>query len=259
MKQEHDEQSKLIINYKNSELTTYKNIIIQYKQYFQNHNINPKINIPIDKNQNKNNDLDLQKLMMELANKEKTIKSLNVKLDKFVSDYKNIIDEKQLSQQKYNQLLFYNQKILSEKNDLMKKNQNLKMSISDLNQKLEMAVTKYKNKKYIYESNTIKMQAKLSEYRQNVITLKLKIKELLGYNLKAGYMNQNSNNNLINKPNMNSLMNVKQISLTPTQKKKISGIGMGNMKLNKMAEKGTKLEDNKYLKNNNQKKSDNNF
>ena len=259
MEQEHNEQSKLIINYKNSELSTYKNIIIHYKQYFQNHNIDPKLNISKEENNKKNNNLDYEKLTLEIANKDKIIKSLNTKLDKFVSDYKNIIDEKQLSQQKYNQLLLYNQKILSEKNDLIKKNENLKMEISDLNQKFEMLKTKYNNKKYIYENNTIKMQAKLSEYRQNVITLKLKINEMLGYNPKALLMNQKNNNNLINNPKTNSFVNVKQIPLTPTQKKKIPGIGTGNMKLNKMSEKGSKFGGNQYFKNNIKKNEDNNF
>ena len=222
---------------------------MQYKQYFKNHNINPKLNIQKERINNKNDNLDYEKMMFDLANKDKIIKSLNIKLEKYMSEYKNIIDEKQLTQQKYNQLLLHNQKILSEKNDLLQKIQNLKMEISDLNQKFEMSKTKYKNKKYIYESNTIKMQAKLAEYRQSVITLKLKINQLLGYNPQPHNINHKSNNNIINQQKINNFMDGKQIPLTPTQKKKIPGPGTGNMKFNKMTDKGSKTGSNKYFKN----------
>jgi hypothetical protein len=249
MEQDHNAQLKLITDYKNSELTTFQNVILQYKQYFKNHNINPKLNIQKERINNKNDNLDYEKMMFDLANKDKIIKSLNIKLEKYMSEYKNIIDEKQLTQQKYNQLLLHNQKILSEKNDLIQKIQNLKMEMSDLNQKFEMSKTKYKNKKYIYESNTIKMQAKLAEYRQSVITLKLKINQLLGYNPQPHNINHKSNNNIINQQKINNFMDGKQIPLTPTQKKKIPGPGTGNMKFNKMTDKGSKTGGNKYFKN----------
>ena len=259
MEKEHNEQLKLITNYKNSELTTFQNVILQYKQYFKNHNINPKLNMPKERMNDKNDNLNYEKIMVEIVNKDKIIKSLNIKLEKYMSEYKNIIDEKQLAQQKYNQLLLHNQKILSEKNDLIQKIQDLKMEMSELNQKFEMSKTKYKNKKYIYESNTIKMQAKLAEYRQNVITLKLKINELLGYNPKSRLINQNSNNNIINKQKMNNFMEGKQVPLTPTQKKKIPAVEPGNMRLNKMTDKSLKAGGNKYFKNNMQKNPKNNF
>ena len=246
--QEHNKQLKLITNYKNSELTSFQNVLMQYKQYFKNHNINPKLNKP-NVNSNNNNNLDYG-IMVEMSNKDKIIKSLNAKVEKYISEYKNVIDEKQIAQQKCNQILLYNQKILSEKNDLIKNNQNLKMEIADLNQKIEMNKTKYKNHKYIYENNMIKMQAKLAEYKQKVITLKLKINEMLGYNPKHQMKNQNSNINLVNKKNLNNFEDIKKLTLTPTQKKIIPGNNSRGINLNKKSENNSKIIGNKYFPNN---------
>ena len=242
--QEHNKQLKLITNYKNSELTSFQKVLFQYKQYFKNHNINPKLN----QTNSKNNNLS-QEIMIEMSKKDKTIKALNAKLEKYISEYKNIIDEKQISQQKCNQVILYNQKLLNEKNDLIKINQNLKMEIANLNQKIEMNKTKYKNHKYINENNMIKMQAKLAEYKQKVITLKLKINEMLGLKPKYQMKNQNSNINLINKQNLNNLEDIKKLTLTPTQKKIIPAINAGNIDLNKKSQKGSKIG-NKYFTNN---------
>ena len=123
------------------------------------------------------------------------------------------------------------------------------MEIADLNQKIEMNKTKYKNHKYIYENNMIKMQAKLAEYKQKVITLKLKINEMLGLKPKYQMKNQNSNINLINKQNLNNLEDIKKLTLTPTQKKIIPANNAINMDLNKKSQKGSKIG-NKYFTNN---------
>ena len=61
MEKEHNEQLKLITNYKNSELTTFQNVILQYKQYFKNHNINPKLNMPKERMNDKNDNLNYEK------------------------------------------------------------------------------------------------------------------------------------------------------------------------------------------------------
>ena len=83
MEKEHNEQLKLITNYKNSELTTFQNVILQYKQYFKNRNINPKLNMPKERMNDKNDNLNYEKIMVEIVNKDKIIKSLNIKLEKY--------------------------------------------------------------------------------------------------------------------------------------------------------------------------------
>ena len=256
MEEEHNKQIKLITDYKNSELTSFQKVISQYKEYFKNHNINPNVNIPPknEKNSinanNNNSTIDYEKIMLEMTNKDKLIKSLSTKMDKYISEYKEIIEEKQLSQQKYNHLQFENQKLLNEKNDLVKKNQNLLMEINSLNQKIELTKTKYKNNKYIYDKNMLQMNEKLGQYKQRVITLKLKIKEMLSENQQGRSIKQNSNIN-VNKSKFNNFLDIKQIPLTPTQKKKFPGMSQGKVGTNKMPMKESNFNTNKYYMNKN--------
>ena len=260
---EYIKQKNLITNYKNSELSTFHKVIMQYKEYFKNHNINPDINIANandrtsnNKNKSNENNFDYGKIMIEMTNKDKIIKSLSVKLDKYMSEYKSILEEKQISQQKFNQLVLYNKKTIDEKKDLIKKIQNLKMEMSNIKQKLEMNITQSKNSKYIYENNAMKMQEKLAEYKQKVITLKLKINEMLGYNPKAKLSNQNSKINLNNKQKFNNYVDINQMSMTPSQKKKILGTNTGNLRLNKAYQTGAQFDDNIFY---NKKNNNNDF
>ena len=103
MEEEHNKQIKLITDYKNSELTSFQKVISQYKEYFKNHNINPNVNIPLknEKNSinanNNNSTIDYEKIMLEMTNKDKLIKSLSTKMDKYISEYKEIIEEKKIN------------------------------------------------------------------------------------------------------------------------------------------------------------------
>ena len=152
MEQEHNNRIKLITNYKNSELNAFHKVINGYKEYFRNHNLNPNISTNQNENSNNNridnnnNNLDYGKIIMEMSNRDKIIKSLNTKLDKYMTEYKEIIDENKISHHKINQLQFQVEKLVNEKKNLMEQNQNLKMEISKLNQHIEMEKTKYKKK-----------------------------------------------------------------------------------------------------------------
>jgi hypothetical protein len=258
MEQEHNNRIKLITNYKNSELNAFHKVINGYKEYFRNHNLNPNISTNQNENSNNNridnnnNNLDYGKIIMEMSNRDKIIKSLNTKLDKYMTEYKEIIDENKISHHKINQLQFQVEKLVNEKKNLMEQNQNLKMEISKLNQHIEMEKTKYKNKKYINNKNILDMQNKLNEYKQKVITLKIKIKELLNYKQQQQNINIRSNDNMGNQgnmPNFNNFMDIKNINLTPTQKKKVSALNKGNNQINKMSEKGSKYGNNKFMGN----------
>ena len=185
---------------------------------------------------------------------------MNLKFDKYMTEYKSLIEEKQLVQQKYNQMQLINQKLSNEKNDLIEKNQNLKNEISNLYQKIKMNKIKYQNNEYILNKNITQMTGKLAEYKQKVITLKLKIKEMYGNNnQQVRLINQNNNNNLVNKQNFNNFIDIQQIPLTPDQKKKFSGMSHGNMRINKMPEKGGKLGPNPFYYNQMKKNLNNNF
>ena len=174
---------KLFVQYKNSEINTYHKTISQYKDYFKNHKINPGFNkqnnagVNDNSNNNKNNNnVDYGTIMVEMSSKDNLIKSLNSKLDKYMNEYKDIIGEKQMIQQK----------------------------------------------------------------------LKLRIKEILGNNRESNLLKQQKNNNYIKNQNFNNFLDIKQIPLTPTQKKKFSGMSHGNMKLKTMQEKGPNFGTNDF-------------
>ena len=253
MGKEHKNQMKLFVQYKNSEINTYHKTISQYKDYFKNHKINPGFNkqnnagVNDNSNNNKNNNnVDYGTIMVEMSSKDNLIKSLNSKLDKYMNEYKDIIGEKQMIQQKYNEMQFANQKLLNENNDLKEKNENLKAELSNLNQKAKMNKLKYKNNETIFNQNISQMKDKLAEYKQKVITLKLRIKEILGNNRESNLLKQQKNNNYIKNQNFNNFLDIKQIPLTPTQKKKFSGMSHGNMKLKTMQEKGPNFGTNDF-------------
>ena len=256
IEKEYKNQIKIFVQYKNSEIKTYHNTISQYKDYFKNHKINPNVNKQINKEgnnivnkDNNNNNLDYGTIMVEMSNKDNLIKSLNSKLDKYMNEYKDIIGEKQLVQQKCNEMQFANQKLMNENNDLKEKNENLKTELSNLNQKVKMNKIKYKNNEYIFNQNMTQMKDKLAEYKQKVIMLKMKIKELIGDNQQSKLLKQQSNNNYAKNPNFNNFLDIKQIPLTPTQKKKFSGMSHGNIKINKRQEDSSNFGTNEFYYN----------
>jgi len=256
IEKEYKNQIKIFVQYKNSEIKTYHNTISQYKDYFKSHKINPNVNKQINKEgnnivnkDNNNNNLDYGTIMVEMSNKDNLIKSLNSKLDKYMNEYKDIIGEKQLVQQKCNEMQFANQKLMNENNDLKEKNENLKTELSNLNQKVKMNKIKYKNNEYIYNQNMTQMKDKLAEYKQKVIMLKMKIKELIGDNQPSKLLKQQSNNNYAKNPNFNNFLDIKQIPLTPTQKKKFSGMSHGNIKINKRQEDSSNFGTNEFYYN----------
>ena len=261
LEKEYKNQMKIFVQYKNSEIKTYHNTISQYKDYFKNHKINPNVNKPINNvsnNNPNNNNLDYGTIMVEMSNKDNLIKSLNSKLDKYMNEYKDIIGEKQLVQQKCNEMQFNNQKLINENNDLKEKNENLKTEISNLNQKMKMNKIKYKNNEYIFNQNMTQMKDKLTDYKQRIIMLKTKIKELIGDNQPSKLLKQKSNNNYTKNPNINNFLDIKQIPLTPTQKKKFSGMSHGNIKINKMQDKSSNFGTNEFYYNK-MKNINNNF
>ena len=138
---------------------------------------------------------------------------------------------------------------MNENNDLKEKNENLKTELSNLNQKVKMNKIKYKNNEYIFNQNMTQMKDKLAEYKQKVIMLKMKIKELIGDNQPSKLLKQQSNNNYAKNPNFNNFLDIKQIPLTPTQKKKFSGMSHGNIKINKRQEDSSNFGTNEFYYN----------
>jgi hypothetical protein len=210
-----------MINYKNSEIKSYHKLIEEYKEYFKNNNINidkNNINNP-HLNYNGNNNLDYEKMMMELNNKDKIIKSLNIKLNEFSKEYKNIIDINMLSTKNNKELEQNFQNLINDKNNLIKENTNLKHAIANFSKQMKEANNIFKNKslqKNIERNNFIN---KLNEYRQKVIALKKKINELHTY---IGKLKNRKYQTSTNNSNFNNYGNILPIPSSPSLNQKIS-------------------------------------
>ena len=221
MKKEHKKEKNLMINYKNSEIKSYHKLIEEYKEYFKNNNINidkNNINNP-HLNYNGNNNLDYEKMMMELNNKDKIIKSLNIKLNEFSKEYKNIIDINMLSTKNNKELEQNFQNLINDKNNLIKENTNLKHAIANFSKQMKEANNIFKNKslqKNIERNNLIN---KLNEYRQKVIALKKKINELHTY---IGKLKNRKYQTSTNNSNFNNYGNILPIPSSPSLNQKIS-------------------------------------
>ena len=221
MKKEHKKEKNLMISYKNSEIKSYHKLIEEYKEYFKNNNINidkNNINNP-HLNYNENNNLDYEKMMMELNNKDKIIKSLNIKLNEFSKEYKNIIEINMLSTKNNKELEQNFQNLINDKNNLIKENTNLKNAIANFAKQMKEANNIFKNKTLQKNNEKNALINKLNEYRKKVISLKKKINEL--YTIIAKLKNkkyQTSTNN----SNFNNYGNTLQIPSSPSQNQKIS-------------------------------------
>ena len=218
MKKEYKEEKKLMINYKNSEIKSHIQVIEKYKQFFKNNNINENM-INNRMNLNGNNNLDYEKLMIELKNKDKIIKSLNLKINKCVDEYKNVIEVNSLSEQHSKEYQKLNEKLFNEKNELLKQNENLKRAISSFTNQMNEANNIYKNKAYQNNKYINDLINKLQEYKKKVITLKKKICELheIIDKLKNNKYQRSTNNS-----NYNSYLDKHPIPSTPSQIPKIT-------------------------------------
>jgi hypothetical protein len=158
-------------------------------------------------------------MMMELNNKDKIIKSLNIKLNEFSKEYKNIIDINMLSTKNNKELEQNFQNLINDKNNLIKENTNLKHAIANFSKQMKEANNIFKNKslqKNIERNNFIN---KLNEYRQKVIALKKKINELHTY---IGKLKNRKYQTSTNNSNFNNYGNILPIPSSPSLNQKIS-------------------------------------
>jgi hypothetical protein len=212
---EHKSEKNLMINYKNSEIKACNKLIEEYQTYFRNNNIdmnrinNRNNNMTFNGNEN----VDFQKLMMELSNKDKIIKTLKSKFNEISNDF-NKID---LSQQNVNQIQI--QKLVNEKNELIKENQFHKKRLSSFIEQIKEANNLLNKKTLKYQNDLNNMKMKLEEYKQKIIILKKKICEMHVVIGKLGNKSyQNVNSSSIN----NNIRDKKIIPSTPNQLNKVS-------------------------------------
>ena len=216
IKKDFKDEKITIINYKNSEIKSYRKLIEEYDKYFKNNNINIK-NKENNLQYNGNNNLDQEKMMMELKNKDKIIKSLYAQKNKYDNQFKNIIEVEDLLKQtkvEYEQLA-------KEKMKLQMENEKYKNSISNIFQKFKKVEDFYDINKYQinqYGNEKKELISKIDEYKRKIITLKKKVNELYAVidKLKNSKYQASTNNS-----NYNNFIDIKPLPSTPNQMKKM--------------------------------------
>ena len=216
-------------------------MIDNYK--IKNKGINKKYN---DFNINGNNNLDYEKLMIELNNKEKIIKSLNIKLKNCLNEYNKSVEINYLYQNNSMDLKQKFKLLINDKNELKKENQNLKNYIEGYNKQLKKADIILKERFFQNNKEKNNLNNKLKEYKIKVITLKKKVNEL--YEIINKLRNSKYQTSPINNNYNNNNMDFFPVSSSPSQAQKIPVV---NNKENKFHNKQI-LNKNIMMKSNSQ-------
>jgi phage host-nuclease inhibitor protein Gam len=204
-----------MLNYKNSELTTYQNIINKLK----NNNNNNK--------STKNNDLILQNVQMQINNmraeitgKNKIIDSLKKKITKFNEDYnRKILELKQNSNENINQTQEQIEQLIIERDELLRKNDNLTKGLLKFNDLVKEVDLRYNAKTENYNKNIMAFKEKMKEFATKIKILKKKNMELSMIIKNAGI---NYTNNLCN---MDSISLYNMDNMNSNEKLLIRGLG----------------------------------
>ena len=200
---DHENEKNLLINYKNSEIKACNKIIEDYKAFIRNNNIS--INTNNNRNLNGNENIQFQKLMTELAKKDKIINSLKNKINEISNEFNNL----NLLQQNNSVSQRHIQKILNDKNELMKENEFHKKRLSNSIEQIKETNNLLNEKTKKYQKDLSFMKMKLNEYKNKAIILKKRVCEQNEIIDKSGNFNYN-------------LRNKKPIPSTPNQSYKIS-------------------------------------
>jgi chromosome segregation ATPase len=190
----HQNEIKLMLDYKNSELSVYQNLVDKYKNNTNNNNSN------INNNNNSNNltlknvQMQINKMKQEIASKNNIINSLNKKISQFNEDYnKKLLELKQSSNENINQTQEQVEQLIIERDELLRKNENLTRGLMQFNDKVKEVNIIYNNKTENYNKNILAFKEKLKEYKLKVNALKKKNDEL---NMIIKKYKINSNNDI---------------------------------------------------------------
>jgi chromosome segregation ATPase len=183
----HANEIKLMLDYKNSELSIYQNILDKYKA--DNNGNNPLIsNNPIN-NDNlslRNVQIQINKMKQEIAKKNNIINALNNKITQFNADYnKKLLELKQSSDENINQTQEQVEQLIIERDELLRKNESLTKGLMQFNEKVNEVNLIYNQKLEFFNKSTLSYNEKIKEYKLKIISLKKKIDEL--YNIIKKY------------------------------------------------------------------------
>ena len=196
----HANEIKLMLDYKNSELSIYQNILDKYK------NSNIGNNNTVSNNVSNNDNLSLMnvqtqinKMKQEIAKKNNIINALNIKITQFNEDYNNkLLEIKQSSNENINQTQEQVEQLIIERDELLRKNENLTKGLMQFNDKVKEVNLIYNQKLDFFNKSILANNEKMKEYKLKVITLKKKIDELNNVIKKYRINNGETYNNYYN-------------------------------------------------------------
>ena len=208
LKKDHDNDLKLMTNLKNNELQSYRKEIFELKNKFRNDydnmNLNNnfcniktsedskfyinKINILEQNNSKlaeevflsekecKNLKNAIENNNLSLKYKDTIIQTLNEKIKNFSNEYNRHIDSlEKVNYQCQEQV----KKVLNERDELLKQNNDLNEGIKRFNNKLKETFEMFNKKNQKFSKVIKSYMNKLKEYKEKIIVLKKRIKELL--------------------------------------------------------------------------------
>ena len=163
----HENEIKLMLNYKNSELSVYQNLIDKY-QNESNNQYNAK-----------NIQMQINKMRQEINVKNQIINSLNNKISQFNEKYNNELNDiRRNSFNNINQSQDQVKQLMLERNELLRKNEELTKGLLKFNDKVKEVNAIYNTKTENYNKNIVACKEKMKEYRLKINMLNKKINEL---------------------------------------------------------------------------------
>ena len=234
----HEKELKLMLNYKNSELSVYQKAIDKFKKQISNkpnlilnddnnnYNINFSNNInylqKMTEYENKistlSNDLNafslekkkllnkINTLKSNLMEKDNTINTLNKKIIEAEGNFNlKLLEMQQFSDENKDEF----EQIVSERDELLKKNQELSSGLINFGDKVKEANLIFINKTQFYNKSLDAYKNKIKDYKNKIAILKRKINELYliiekmklnNHNLRINPVLNNFHKNLVSTP-----------------------------------------------------------
>lgn len=223
IEKDKDNELQMFLNYKNSELNTYQNIINDYKDKLESSNLYYNNYLMKLQSINENNNSNENTANIKLIELVESLKSDIISKDQLIQNLNiQIINSKVDSENKISNLQMKLDKVLFEKNVLIKQTNGYKDIFSEFQNNLDN-FSKIFEKRQIKFNETISIyRNKITEYKKKIILLKKRINELIGTENEIQKNNRISQlNNKYNYSVFNFKNNEPMIKESITNNKKI--------------------------------------
>ena len=182
MQKEHEREINIVNLYKDKELQSKQNTINELQNKLnQNKTIidnsskgNPKQVLELEK-KNKYLQNEIDRMNMQLKNKNDIIEKLNHKIQMFSKNYNRQVNSLQMNN---NRSQSHVDQLLRERDQLLQQNTELNTGINQLNEKVKDTLMMFNQKRNEFNNVIQNYKNKLKEYKTKIILLKKKIDEL---------------------------------------------------------------------------------